>query len=180
MLTLLAVSVVVFAVMNVLPGDPALTILGMDASEDALAALREQFARSGVDVDARLAKHRSADTGRAERKALYATGGVVLCGARAAYVDLLDETLDATRIEGILVLDAERCSESSPEAFALRLFRDRSTRGWVSAISEAPERLGGGFACLAKVVKTLTVASCALWPRFENRLADALAPESEA
>ncbi|MCZ4365550.1 ABC transporter permease [Sulfitobacter dubius] len=42
-LTLLAVSVVVFAVMNVLPGDPALTILGMDASEDALAALREQL-----------------------------------------------------------------------------------------------------------------------------------------
>jgi peptide/nickel transport system permease protein len=42
-LTLLAVSVVVFAVMNVLPGDPALTILGMDASDDALAALREQL-----------------------------------------------------------------------------------------------------------------------------------------
>tara|TARA_R110002049_G_scaffold44333_6_gene130191 strand:- start:49435 stop:50379 length:945 start_codon:yes stop_codon:yes gene_type:complete len=42
-LTLLAVSVVVFAVMNVLPGDPALTILGMDATEDALAALRDQL-----------------------------------------------------------------------------------------------------------------------------------------
>jgi len=42
-LTLLAVSVVVFAVMNVLPGDPALTILGLDATDDALAALREQL-----------------------------------------------------------------------------------------------------------------------------------------
>lgn len=42
-LTLFAVSVVVFAVMNVLPGDPALTILGMDATEDALAALRAQL-----------------------------------------------------------------------------------------------------------------------------------------
>ncbi|UOA33545.1 Glutathione transport system permease protein GsiC [Sulfitobacter sp. DSM 110093] len=42
-LTLLAVSLVVFAVMNVLPGDPALTILGMDASDDALAALRKQL-----------------------------------------------------------------------------------------------------------------------------------------
>ncbi|MBB3995453.1 peptide/nickel transport system permease protein [Sulfitobacter undariae] len=42
-LTLLAVSVVVFAVMNVLPGDPALTILGLDATEDALDALREQL-----------------------------------------------------------------------------------------------------------------------------------------
>jgi peptide/nickel transport system permease protein len=42
-LTLLAVSIVVFAVMNVLPGDPALTILGLDAPESALAALREQL-----------------------------------------------------------------------------------------------------------------------------------------
>ena len=42
-LTLLAVSIVVFAVMNILPGDPALTILGLDASEDALAALRDQL-----------------------------------------------------------------------------------------------------------------------------------------
>lgn len=41
--TLLVVSVVVFAVMNVLPGDPALTILGLDATDDALAALREQL-----------------------------------------------------------------------------------------------------------------------------------------
>ncbi|MEP3331901.1 ABC transporter permease [Sedimentitalea sp.] len=42
-LTLFAVSVVVFVVMNVLPGDPALTILGLDATDDALAALREQL-----------------------------------------------------------------------------------------------------------------------------------------
>lgn len=41
--TLLVVSVVVFAVMNVLPGDPALTILGLDATDDALAALRAQL-----------------------------------------------------------------------------------------------------------------------------------------
>ena len=42
-LTLLVVSVVVFAAMNILPGDPALTILGMDATDDALAALRDQL-----------------------------------------------------------------------------------------------------------------------------------------
>ena len=42
-LTLFAVSAVVFAVMNLLPGDPALTILGLDATDDALAALREQL-----------------------------------------------------------------------------------------------------------------------------------------
>ena len=42
-LTLLAISIVVFAVMNVLPGDPALTILGIDATDDARAALRVQL-----------------------------------------------------------------------------------------------------------------------------------------
>ncbi|WP_372614780.1 ABC transporter permease [Aquicoccus sp.] len=46
LLTLWAVSVVVFAVMNVLPGDPALTILGIDSTEEARAALR---ARLGLD-----------------------------------------------------------------------------------------------------------------------------------
>ncbi|MFC6639751.1 ABC transporter permease subunit [Sulfitobacter sp. JBTF-M27] len=42
--TLFVVSAVVFAVMNILPGDPALTILGLDATDDALAALREELA----------------------------------------------------------------------------------------------------------------------------------------
>jgi peptide/nickel transport system permease protein len=42
-LTMLAVSVVVFVSMNVLPGDPALTILGLDSTEDARAALRQQL-----------------------------------------------------------------------------------------------------------------------------------------
>lgn len=41
--TLLAVSAVVFFVMNLLPGDPALVILGIDSTEDARAALRAQL-----------------------------------------------------------------------------------------------------------------------------------------
>ena len=41
--TLLTITVVVFAVMNILPGDPALTILGIEASEAALEALRQQL-----------------------------------------------------------------------------------------------------------------------------------------
>ncbi|MBK0325833.1 ABC transporter permease [Rhodobacteraceae bacterium F11138] len=46
LLTLFVVSIVVFAVMNVLPGDPALTILGLDSTEEARAALR---GRLGLD-----------------------------------------------------------------------------------------------------------------------------------
>lgn len=43
LLTLLAVSVIVFAVMNLLPGDPALKILGFDSTPDARAALRREL-----------------------------------------------------------------------------------------------------------------------------------------
>jgi len=42
-LTLLVASLVVFLVMEVLPGDPALIILGTGAQEDTLAALRQQM-----------------------------------------------------------------------------------------------------------------------------------------
>jgi peptide/nickel transport system permease protein len=41
--TLVAVSAIVFTVMNVLPGDPAVTILGIDSTEDARGALRAQL-----------------------------------------------------------------------------------------------------------------------------------------
>lgn len=43
LVTLLAASVVVFAVLEIVPGDPARLMLGMNATEDAIAALREQM-----------------------------------------------------------------------------------------------------------------------------------------
>lgn len=43
LVTLLVASVVVFAVLEVLPGDPAQLMLGMNATDEAVAALREQM-----------------------------------------------------------------------------------------------------------------------------------------
>ena len=42
-LTLVAASLFIFAVMEILPGDPAQLILGINAQEDTLSALREQM-----------------------------------------------------------------------------------------------------------------------------------------
>lgn len=41
--TLVVASIVVFVVLEILPGDPALLILGIDAQDDTLAALRAQM-----------------------------------------------------------------------------------------------------------------------------------------
>ena len=43
LITLMLATVVVFAVVEVLPGDPALVMLGTDARPDTLAALRAQY-----------------------------------------------------------------------------------------------------------------------------------------
>lgn len=43
LVTLLLATVVVFAIVEVLPGDPALVMLGTDARPDTLAALRHQY-----------------------------------------------------------------------------------------------------------------------------------------
>ena len=52
LLTLLAASIVVFAVLQIIPGDPARLMLGMNATEDAVQALREQM---GLERTARRA-----------------------------------------------------------------------------------------------------------------------------
>ncbi|MEL3891870.1 ABC transporter permease [Ferrovibrio sp. MS7] len=49
--TLLATSVIVFLVLEILPGDPALLLLGTDATDEQLAALRSQF---GLDRPAHI------------------------------------------------------------------------------------------------------------------------------
>jgi peptide/nickel transport system permease protein len=46
-LSLLAASVVIFAVVEVIPGDPASFMLGLNAQEDTVAALREQLGLEG-------------------------------------------------------------------------------------------------------------------------------------
>lgn len=43
LLTLFVASLVIFAFMNILPGDPARTALGLNASEQAVETLREKF-----------------------------------------------------------------------------------------------------------------------------------------
>ena len=46
-LSLLAASIVIFAVIEVIPGDPATFMLGLNAQEDTVAALREQLGLQG-------------------------------------------------------------------------------------------------------------------------------------
>lgn len=54
-LSLVVASLVIFAVIEVIPGDPASFMLGMNAAEDTVAALREQLGLNGSVVQRYLA-----------------------------------------------------------------------------------------------------------------------------
>ncbi len=60
---------------------------------------------------------------------------------------LADSTshLAGLRPAGVLVLNAQRVTDSSGEAFAVRLFRSGNARGYVRAFSDTPMGFGGGF-----------------------------------
>ncbi|HBN31672.1 MAG TPA: peptide ABC transporter, partial [Rhodobacteraceae bacterium] len=49
-LSLLAASIVIFAVIEVIPGDPASFMLGLNAEPDTVAALRDQLGLGGSVV----------------------------------------------------------------------------------------------------------------------------------
>ena len=50
-LSLVAASLVIFAVIEIIPGDPASFMLGLNASEDAVAALRDELGLTGSLVE---------------------------------------------------------------------------------------------------------------------------------
>ena len=79
LVTLIIASIVVFAVLEIVPGDPALLMLGMNATPEALASLRgpidaffEQVTVNDADTDVRrrrlnlLARFRNAVHGVAD------------------------------------------------------------------------------------------------------------------
>ncbi|MBX3573092.1 MAG: ABC transporter permease [Mesorhizobium sp.] len=82
--TLLVASMVVFGVMEVLPGDPALLMLGMNASPDALEALRQQMGLNDPVVIRYLHWIGGLAMGDFGRSYTYSSPVIELIGERAA------------------------------------------------------------------------------------------------
>ena len=74
----------------------------------------------------------------------------------------------------MVVWDAHRVSETSSEAFILRLFRQRNKIGFIKGISDSPDSFSGGFFKVEKVMKSLFVKKLYLWPRFHVSVAKCL------
>ena len=106
-----------------------------------------------------------------KRKKVYETADIIATTCRVFVVDALDGTLDATKIDVLLLNDAHRALENSPETFAVRVLRDANPRASVKATSEDADACIRGFAKLTKIATNLDLERVGLWPRFQVHVA---------
>ncbi|KAL7271536.1 DNA repair protein RAD16 [Rhizina undulata] len=108
------------------------------------------------------------------REKLYAKGGIFAITNRILVVDLLTSLLDPETITGIIVLHAERAVATSLEAFILRIYRQRNSKGFLKAFSDNPIPFTTGFSPLSAMMRNLFLRKPSLWPRFHVTVAESL------
>ena len=84
-------------------------------------------------------------------------------------------------ISGFLMNHSHRITETSTEAFLLRLFREENKTGFIKAFSESPESFTSGFNKVEKTMKFLFLRRMFLWPRFHLSVSEVIgqAPRAE-
>jgi DNA excision repair protein ERCC-4 len=97
---------------------------------------------------------------------VYLAGGCVSITSRILIVDLLHNVIATDLIDGLIINAAHRVTDTSTEAFIIRIYRQRNKVGFIKAFSEQAESLMKGFFKVEKVMKCLHVKKLLLWPRF--------------
>ena len=72
----------------------------------------------------------TSDTTSLQRRNIYQQGGVIFATSRILVVDLLNNILNPTQIQGMVINCAHKITAKSPEAFILRLYRLENQRGF--------------------------------------------------
>lgn len=124
-----------------------------------LKTLNPQFNQIPAEITADLPAH--------QRHALYSSGNAFFITPRILIVDLLTFKLPTSKIAGIIILNAHSLSETSTEAFIVRIFRSLNRRAYVRAFSDKPHAMVSGFAKAERTMRCLHVRKLHLWPRFQ-------------
>ncbi|CAK4076836.1 unnamed protein product [Aphanomyces euteiches] len=101
-----------------------------------------------------------------ERKIMYKNGGCIFVTSRILVVDMLNHVIDIPMISGLLVCDAHKVTDTSIEAFIMRLFREVNRSGFVKAFSDDAVTFSAGYNKIEQVLKLLYVRKVLLYPRF--------------
>ncbi|CAI9095598.1 OLC1v1031586C1 [Oldenlandia corymbosa var. corymbosa] len=102
-----------------------------------------------------------------QRLSLYSSGGIFFITTRILIVDLLTHRLPTTSVAGIILLNAHSLSDTSTEAFIVRILRSSNRTLFVRAFSDRPDGMVSGFAKAERTLKCLFLRKLHLWPRFQ-------------
>lgn len=103
------------------------------------------------------------ETSTNQRERIYSSGGIVTVTARVLLSDLLACRLDAGLIRLIILTRAHEASDTSNEAFLIRVFRERNGSGLFIGLTEKPQAIS-----VEVFVKTFLVSDVILVPRFHE------------
>ncbi|TPX33576.1 hypothetical protein SmJEL517_g03568 [Synchytrium microbalum] len=120
------------------------------------------------------------ETNAVERAELYMSGGILSVTSRILVVDMLNKVIPVHLVSGIFVNHAHRVTDTSTEAFVLRLYRDENKDGFIKAFSDYPEGWAQGIWKLERTMKILYLRRVFIWPRFHvnvSRCIDRAPPE---
>ncbi|XP_027360566.1 DNA repair endonuclease UVH1 isoform X2 [Abrus precatorius] len=131
-----------------------------------LKTLNPQFNQIPAEITADLPAH--------HRHALYSSGNIFFITPRILIVDLLTNKLPTSKISGLVLLNAHSLSETSTEAFIVRIFRSLNRDAYVRAFSDKPHAMVSGFAKAERAMKCLHVRKLHLWPRFQVYVSEEL------
>jgi hypothetical protein len=125
-----------------------------------------------------------------QRVTLYRRGGILFVTSRVLVVDMLKGRIPNHLVKGFVVLQAHVTTDSSTEAFILRLFSMQQHQhqpsvidvdgtvsgggGFIRAFSDAPYQFSSGFSKAEKIMKNLNVTKLFLYPRFRASVATCL------
>lgn len=139
--------------------------------ESEIDGLREELSRLGIaelgdDGGCKYLKLVNTDISAEERVVLYRSGGVLAVTSRILVTDLLKGLVPMHLVTGLMILNAHKVTETSAEAFVIKLFREENKIGFIKAFSDSPESFTQGFNKLGKSLKYLHLRRLFLWPRF--------------
>ncbi|CAN1333849.1 DNA repair endonuclease UVH1 [Linum perenne] len=108
------------------------------------------------------------------RLSLYTSGRICFITARILIVDLLTNRIPVSNLAGLILLNVHYLSETSTEAFIVRIVKTLSRSVYVRAFSDRPHSMVAGFAKTERIMKALYIRKLHLWPRFQVYVSEEL------
>ncbi|XP_010436061.1 PREDICTED: DNA repair endonuclease UVH1-like isoform X1 [Camelina sativa] len=109
----------------------------------------------------------TADLPANQRYSLYSSGSPFFITPRILIVDLLTQRIPVSSLAGIFILNAHSLSETSTEAFIVRIVKSLNSSAYVRAFSDRPQAMVSGFAKTERTMRALFLRRLHLWPRFQ-------------